>query len=239
MITSLSILFPIYNEERRIKISLKKIESFLNKKLFKKIEIILINDGSTDLTINLINSFLLKSINKKKIKLVSIKKNQGKGYALKEGIKYANNDWILTADIDLSVKLEQLNEWERKFIKKNIHVYFASRSHRLSIVNKNILRNILGGFFKVLSFLLFDLKIDDTQCGFKLYKKNIAKKIFRNLYEKGYVHDVEISYKCLKKQIKIIELPVKWVHKSDGKINIFLDPFKMLISLIKLKIILN
>ena len=232
---SLSIVFPVFNEQKRLKKSLNLIDKFLKKNKQKKIEIILVNDGSTDRSSYIINKFLTKNSNKRKFINLNIKKNMGKGYALKSGVKVAKNNWILTADIDLSVKLEQIIVWEKKYLQEECFVYFGSRSHDLSNVKKNILRNILGNIFKVLNYFLFDLNIKDTQCGFKLYKNIIAKNLFENLSQFGYIHDVEIAYKCSIKNLKIIELPVVWVHKSGGKINLFIDPIKMIFDLIKLK----
>ena len=235
-LSSVSIIFPIFNEEKRILKSLKAIEAFLKKKFFNKIEVILINDGSLDKTLLLIKSYLKNSKNKKNFKLISLKHNKGKGYALATGVRHAKNNWLLTSDIDLSVSLNHLVIWEKKFLKKTSTVYFASRSHIHSKVKKRFFRFILGMLFQFICFFIFKLNISDTQCGFKLYKKNIAKKLFLNLIENGYIHDVEISYKCLKNNITITELPVTWVHKSYGKINIFLDPFKMFFQLIILRI---
>ena len=239
MIGSISIIFPIFNEEKRLSNSLNKIDTFLKKKKFNKIEIIFVDDGSYDKTLSILSLFVKKSKNKKKIKIISLKKNMGKGYALMRGVKFAQNEWVLTADIDLSVRLEQLVIWEKKFLKKNFFVYFGSRSHIDSVIKKSFLRNILGIFFKLFCFFLFRIDISDTQCGLKLYKKNIAKKVFYNLLENGYVHDVEIAYKCLKNNFKITELPIMWEHKSHGKINILIDPIKMFIRLIILRIQLH
>ena len=239
MIGSISIIFPIYNEEKRLLNSLNKIDAFINKKKFNKIEIIFVNDGSYDDTSSLLSLFIKKSKNRKKIKVISLKKNMGKGYALMRGVKFAQNDWILTADIDLSVKLEQLIIWEKKFLRKDFFVYFGSRSHFNSVIKKSILRNILGIFFKIFCFFIFKINISDTQCGFKLYKKSAAKKVFHNLIENGYVHDVEIAYKCLKNNFIITELPIVWKHKSHGKINVLIDPLKMFIGLINLRIQLH
>lgn len=239
MIKSISILFPIYNEEKRLQNSLKMIDIFLKKNFYKKIEVILIDDGSTDGSKKIIELFLKKSLNKKKYKFISYKKNVGKGYALSRGVSLGNKDWILTCDIDFSVKLEQIINWEKKFIKKDLLVYFGSRMHSLSTLQKNYFRNIIGSIFKLVVYILFKLNISDTQCGFKLYKKKIAKKIFFKLIEKRYVHDVEIALRCIKNNIQIIELPVNWKHKSNGKINIFIDPFVMFVSLLKLKIKMN
>ena len=234
-INSLSVIFPIYNEQKRISKSLIKIDNFLKKKKITDIEIILVNDGSTDRTSFLIKKFINRNPNKKKFKYLYKKENMGKGYALMSGIKIAKKNWILTIDIDLSVNIEELLIWERKYLKKNNLIYFGSRSHNLSKVKKNSIRNILGIIFKFLNYFLFNLKISDTQCGFKLYKNNVAKDIFKNLKQYGYIHDIEIACRCLKKKHKIIELPVKWVHKPNGKINLFTDPIKMFLDLIILK----
>jgi dolichyl-phosphate beta-glucosyltransferase len=215
------------------------IDIFLKKNFYKKIEVILIDDGSTDGSKKIIELFLKKSLNKKKYKFISYKKNVGKGYALSRGVSLGNKDWILTCDIDFSVKLEQIINWEKKFLKKDLFVYFGSRMHSLSTLQKNYFRNIIGSIFKLVVYILFKLNISDTQCGFKLYKKKIAKKIFFKLIEKRYVHDVEIALRCIKNNIQIIELPVNWKHKSNGKINIFIDPFVMFVSLLKLKIKMN
>ena len=235
MINSISILFPIYNEKLRLKNSLNKIDIFISKKYFKKVEIILINDGSTDQSNELIKLFLLNSKNKKNYKLISYKKNMGKGYALAKGVNLAKNDWILTCDIDLSVELKQIITWDKKFLNKNLYAYFGSRLHKSSIVKKNFIRNMLGYIFRFFIYVIFKLNIDDTQCGFKLYKRNTAIKIFINLTIYRYTHDIEISIICLKNNIKIKELPVIWKHKSNEKVNIFVDPFIMLVSLIKIK----
>jgi hypothetical protein len=107
-IQEISIIFPIYNEERRIINSLENISKFLTKQSLKKIEIILVNDGSNDQTENNIKFFFNKLINKK-IKYIKLNKNKGKGYALKKGILAAKYNWTLTCDIDLSVGLNQIN----------------------------------------------------------------------------------------------------------------------------------
>ena len=77
----------------------------------------------------------------------------------------------------------------------------------------------------------------DTQCGYKLYKKQIAKLVFLKLKNYGFIHDLEIVLFLKSKKIKIIELPVKWIHKNNSQLNIFLDPIKMFfgILLIRLK----
>ena len=81
--------------------------------------------------------------------------------------------------------------------------------------------------------------IKDTQCGFKLYKTKIAKKIFLKSKENGYINDVEILLLLIKNNIKIIELPVNWTHKSGSKVNIIMDSAIMFCHLLKLKLRFN
>ena len=233
MIKSLSIVLPVYNEELRLKSAFLNILNFLKKKHFKS-EIIFVDDGSTDNSFKMINSFIekfRKKILKKKIKMriIKSKNNLGKGSALKLGVKNAKFDWILTADIDMSVSLSQINIWlQKKLIDKEHLVYIASRTHKKSVVKRNVLRNIFGVIMRFFTFGVLNIKIKDTQCGFKLYKKKVAKPIFLKLKDCGFSHDIELVLLLKNKKIKIKELPVRWVHKKDSKLNLFWDPIKML-----------
>ena len=82
---------------------------------------------------------------------------------------------------------------------------------------------------------ILNIKMKDTQCGYKLYKKSIAKLIFAKLKNYGFNHDLEIVLFLESKKIKIIELPVKWVHKNNSRLNIFWDPIKMLFGILLIR----
>ena len=238
MIKSLSVIFPLYNEQHRLS---KLFSEIKKQKYFKKknSEFIFVNDGSNDKSLEMIENF--KSKNKKKIniKLISYNKNQGKGFALKKGIFLAKKNWILTMDIDLSVKFNQIEIWKKKkYFKKDINVYFGSRLLLDSKVNAKEYRKITGNIFNVILGFIFNrekLRIKDTQCGFKLYKNKIAKRIFLKSKENGYINDVEILLLLLKYKIKLSELPVIWSHKNGSKVNVLIDSFVMFYHLMKLK----
>ncbi len=235
MIKSLSIIFPVFNEELRLKSSFNHIKSFLKKKKKLKIEIIFVDDGSKDNSYNLIvkffNNFKLK--NKVKFKIVKSETNLGKGAALKLGVEKAAYDWILTTDIDMSVSLFQISAWEKKkLIEKKHSVYFASRSHKKSIVERNFIRKVLGDIGSFLISVILSINIKDTQCGYKLYKRQHAKFAFSKLKNCGWDHDIELILLLKSKNIAIKELPIKWIHKENSKVNIFLDPIKMFIGIL-------
>ena len=232
MLKSISIIYPVFNEEKRL------YKTFLDIKKFEKVnksikrEYIFVNDGSLDRSLSIIKN---KTKNNNKIKIISYKKNMGKGYALKRGIQIAKNEWVLTTDADCSVSNFQLTEWIRKkYIKKNTLIYFGSRNHQLSIVKKKTTRKILGLIFKYLIKILFKIKISDTQCGFKLYKLNIARKIFKKILTNDYMHDIEVCLIAKKLNLKIKDLPIKWTHVNDSKISLVRDAFKIALSLLKI-----
>ena len=232
---SLSIIFPIYNEQNRIEKSFSNIEKFVQANTAFDLEIIFVNDGSSDNTDAVIKKFL-KNTNNKLYKYINSKKNMGKGYALKLGVKNAKKNWILTSDIDLSVPLYQINNWFNEYNIKNnsIKVFIGSRNIKESKVVKKLSRFILGTIFSNLIRFLFKIDIKDTQCGFKLYRKEIAKQIFDKLRTFGFAHDIELIQKIINQKITIKELPVNWTHVPESKLNILLDPIKMIIDIIKI-----
>jgi len=238
MIKSLSIIFPVFNEESRLKSSFRHIASFLKKKKKLKIEIIFVDDGSKDDSYNLINKFIknFRSNSKTKFKVIKSKSNLGKGSALKLGVKKAKYGWILTTDIDMSVSLFQIYSWiEKKLVNKNLSVYFGSRTHKKSIVERNFFRKILGDIGSFLILTILNIKIRDTQCGYKLYRRKNAKFAFSKLKNYGFEHDIELVLLLKSKNIEIKELPVKWKHKDNSKVNILLDPLKMFIGILILR----
>ena len=241
MIKSLSIIFPVYNEELRLKSSFNHILSFFKKKKPFKTEIIFVDDGSEDNSWSLINNFTNNFKNSKKNKkiifqVIKSKKNLGKGSALKLGVKKAKCDWILTADVDMSVSLFQICNWiEKKYINKKYLVYFGTRKHEKSIVKSNFTRQVLGDVMSLLTNVILNIQIQDTQCGYKLYKKSFAKPIFFKMKDFGFNHDLEIILLLKSKNIEIKELPVKWKHKDNSRLNIFWDPVKMLLGIFLMK----
>ena len=239
MINALSIIFPLFNEENRLPKLFKEIKKFLIKNKLN-IEFIFIDDGSIDNSLILIKKFKKENIKKIDIKIIKYKKNRGKGYALKQGVLIANKKWILTMDIDLSVSLKQINSWvKNRFIKNGNNIFFGSRLLKKSNIIAKKYRVFTGNIFNILLRLMINdkfLNIKDTQCGFKLYKKSLAKTIFKNIKENGYIHDVEILILIRKKKFRVYELPVNWIHKDGRKINIIKDSIKMLIDLFHLKL---
>ena len=235
---NLSIIIPLYNEEKRLKKSLISLIKFIKIKPKKKIEIIFVSDGSTDSTNKIISLFIKE--NKKILKsfLIKYAKNVGKGYAIKKGILKSKNDWILICDADMSVDPNQFNIWYRnkKIIDKN-KAYFGSRRHEKSNVKSSIVRKTLGLIFILFIRILLNIRLKDSQCGFKIFHRSYALKIFKKISSFRFAFDIELTILLTKFKINIIELPLKWVHQDGSKLNLFYDIPKMIydIFIIKLK----
>ena len=237
MIRSVSIIYPIYNEEKRLKDIFNDIKKFNKKTNYINKEYIFVDDGSTDYTKQKIKSFIKENKKiKNKYKIISYRVNKGKGYALKSGVLISTKKWILTTDSDCSVSNFQLLRWIKKgYIKRKYKIYFGSRKHSSSKVKRIKTREIIGAIFRFAISLMFNIKISDTQCGFKLYKSNIAKKIFSKIKTNGYMHDLEICIISRKMNYVINELPVIWKHKFEGKISFFKDSIKIISNLVMIK----
>jgi len=235
---NISIVFPLYNEEKRIKKLFIGLKNFIKKRNNKSFELIFVDDGSSDQTIKKIKEFLKN--NKKtgyKYQLIRSKRNFGKGHALKLGINSASYNWIFTMDADLAVEMKQITKWLAKYQFKDDYAYFGSRNLPESNKEYKYYRRIIGEIWQTLVFLFVDRKIKDTQCGFKFYNKKYAKKVFGLLKEYGFAHDMELIFLLKKQRIKIQELPVDWKHVDGSKLNPFIEPikffFKFLFMLIK------
>ena len=239
MITSISIILPLFNEAKRLKKTFSEIDKFSKKKTIKFKEFIFIDDGSLDQSYSMIKNFIQKK-NKSKyfeFKLYKLNNNLGKVAAIQLGVKKSKKKWILTSDIDFSVSLNEIDKWIKKnYINNDISVYFGSRSHKNSNVKSKFYRKIIGNLLRYLIFIFLKIKIRDTQCGFKLYKSAVAKKIFSRLKFFGYEHDIEIILLLKKFKIYIAELPVTWKHVKLSKVNIILDPIKIFFKVFLIKI---
>ena len=233
----LSIVFPIYNEESNTDKLTKEINYLIKQDLFD-LEIIFVNDGSTDKTEKILINYL-KSIKVKK-KFISYKKNKGKGFAIKSGVLRSSKEWVLTSDADLSVSLKHVVNWFKKkeILTKN-SAYYASRNHKYSKLKARLHRKVIGLFYQLLFKIVFMNSISfikDTQCGFKLYNKNYIKKIFSKITEYGFVHDIEIFILLYKKNINIKEMPVKWVFGKTSKVSLVKDSVIMFFKIFALKL---
>ena len=139
-------------------------------------------------------------------------------------------------DNDLSVDFSYIPFAFKKLINFNHDIYFGSRNHINSKIIAKGHRKILGNIFQNIIKFFLKINLTDTQCGFKIYKLQVATEIFSRLSQKGFIHDVEIVLISLYKNILIKEIPVIWEHKAGSKVNILIDSLIMFKDIFKLKL---
>lgn len=231
--TPLSVVIPAYNEEERIDNSLNTIIRYMENRGYRY-EIIVVNDGSTDKTVDIVKNF---SVRNKNINLILNEKNMGKGYSVKKGILESNGEYILFSDSDLSTPIEEIEKLIR-YLQEDYDIAIGSRALPNSDVqiHQSFHRELMGKIFNLITRILTLMDIKDTQCGFKCFKKDAAKNIFRRQIINGFSFDVEILYIAKKLGYKIREVPVVWLNSNSTRVNLIKDSIRMFIDLLRIRI---
>ncbi len=186
----ISLIIPAYNEERKIEKDIRKAFEYFKQSKING-EVIVSTDGITDNT-NIVVSELKKIY--PDLILISKKSKIGKGAAIKNGVKKANGKYIMFADAGYCVPFKFINSGINK-INEGYDVALGNRSDKSTIIKKKqplyrIVGSLVFGFL-VKYALGVPIYIKDTQCGFKIYKKDIAKKLFNDLKTPGMMFDLE------------------------------------------------
>jgi len=228
---SISIIIPAYNEESRIEKTLAEIENYCKKNL-KSYEIIVVDDASTD------NTYKIASRHKNKnLRVIKNQINSGKGYSVKRGILESKSNLILFSDADLSTPINELDRF-LYYIGNGFDIVIASRNLKESkkVIKQPWYRDVMGKIFPMLVdiFIIKDFK--DTQCGFKLFKADVAKKIAKVQTLERFAFDVEMLFIAKKMKCRIKEAPVTWVGRKESKLYPLKDPIRMLGDIIKIKV---
>lgn len=206
---TLSVVIPTYNEEWRILPTVGAIASFVSSIDFEW-ELIVSDDGSTDDTLALIRNLELANL-----RLLETARNTGKGGAVRRGVEAAAGDLILFADADQATPIEQLPALVDA-IDKGADIAIGSRSHDdASVENKSLARKLLSGGLQAFVRLGFRLPYKDTQCGFKLFTAEAAKRLFSVQVIEGFSFDLELLYIAQRSGMAITEVPVEW-HDAPG-----------------------
>jgi len=222
----LSIIIPVYNEEKVIESTLVDIVDFL-KSLHFEYEIIVVDDGSLDNTKKIVNSLNIDNLT-----LLEHSKNMGKGLAVKDGVLFSKGDYILFMDADSSTTINHLTSLITSLKSNNAHIAIASREHNESIIKtrQSTYKEAFGRFGNLFMNYILKLDLKDTQCGFKLFNKEIFKKQTLN----GFSFDMELLYLAKKLNYKVIEVPITWSNNIHSSVKLK-DYFKTILDIFKIK----
>jgi dolichyl-phosphate beta-glucosyltransferase len=218
-LTSLSLIIPAFNEERRLAAPLARIRQWAGLKQFSFFELLLVNDGSTDGTVRVFDSFRAEF---PAAKLLNNPGNRGKGYSVRHGMLEARGEWRLFSDADLSTPIEEADTLHAAAARSGSAIAIGSRALDRSLVvqHQSPLREYSGRTFNVVMRWLTGLPFADTQCGFKLYRADAAQAVFSRQQLDGFSFDVEDLYIARRLGIPAVEVPVRWANVEGTKVSL-------------------
>ncbi|MBZ9578411.1 glycosyltransferase family 2 protein [Patescibacteria group bacterium] len=233
----LSVIIPAYNEEERLPKTLREIDEYLRKQNYES-EIIVVSDGSTDRTVEIVKN-LMNEI--KNLKLVEFEKKRGKGFGVRQGMLRASGEYRVFTDADNSTSIDQVEKMWPEF-EVGFDIIIGSRDIKGAViaVPQSWFRRRLGDIFNLIVQVISGLwGIWDTQCGFKGFIKKAAEDIFPKTVINRFAFDVEVLILAKKLGYRFKEIPVVWINDPESKVKfksmveMLIDVFKIRLNLIK------
>ena len=230
----ISVVIPAYNEERRLPPTLIDIIDFFDS-LHVAYEVIVVDDGSSDGTADVVNKFERV---RPQVKLMKLPKNSGKGYAVRFGVLNSRGSRVLFADADGATPISEFTRLNNALesgadLAIGSRAMFSNDTH----VATSIHRKFLGRVFNHCVNWILLPGIADTQCGFKLFTRPSAQFLFSHQRSDRFSFDVELLYLAKKAEFRIAEVPINWNNIPGSKVNLVLDALLMFRDIIRFKII--
>ena len=242
-------MIPAFNEARRLPDYLKRCRAYLGEQFGDRYEIFVVDDGSRDETSRVAERLLGPG------GVIRLERNQGKGAAVREGMLRAKGEWVLFADADGATPIEEEKRLRAALDRgadiaigsrakegENHVVIFSPRSKssaesETGSFTRTVLvhRVLIGRIFARLVNGLLSLDVRDTQCGFKMFRRNTVEPVFSELATRRFAFDVEILVRARELGYRVVEVGVRWNEKPGSKVNVFTDSFRMLIEILAIR----
>lgn len=232
----LSIVIPAYNESKKIERDIMEASGFLASNHLIG-EIIIVDDGSQDNTSQIAQKYKIPS--EVKLKVLRYDNHRGKGYAVRKGIEQTTGKYVMFADSGCCVPYKDTLIGLELIKKGECEIAHGSRKMSGCHIEKpqNIYRRICSKIFHL--FVIHDMKIPaeftDTQCGFKIYKGDIAKKLYSQCQTDGFVFDIEIITLAQKEGYRIKEFPIDWTCDPDTRLSPSRSSWQILKDLLQIR----
>lgn len=232
-----TLVIPVFNEQERIAKTLYSVKDYLSQQAYTS-DVMIIDDGSNDLTSEVVR---VVDIYSEEVKaqssgvLVENVKNVGKGYSIAKGLLMAKGDIIIFTDADCSTPIEEMEKLLAK-INDGYDVVIGSRNMNTSNVeNRPALRGLLSRSFNMIAKTLGLMSVTDSQCGFKAYRREVARDVAKRQKTYGFCFDVEHIHMAAKLGYKVAEVPVSWRHDDGSTLSLINDSLMMFIDLLKIR----
>lgn len=224
----LSLIVPAYNEMQLIKANLEKMVQFLQLR-FDSFEILVVDDGSTDDTVNVVRCFSETSLN---VRLLEQVTNQGKGRAIQRGVQESRGEYIIFMDADLPYDLAAVDVFMTALRSKYDLAIGSRHMQGSKIRGVPLLRYFSGQVFSLLVAVLLFPGIRDTQCGLKGFRAEAARQIFKRVSIQKFGFDVEALYIARKRKYTILPIPVQMTDfRSNSRVRLLQDSSRMFLDL--------
>lgn len=228
----LSVVIPVYNEEKRLQGNLDKIITFLNKKKWKT-EIILVDDGSVDKTWDILLLYKSKHSN---VRLYQHNINKGKGAAVQTGVLKAVGKLVLMTDCDLSTPIEEIENLMNCIGKYDVVIGSRRLKEKKLGQMPARYRTLLGDIYYEMIRLLLLPSVKDTNCGFKLFSHKVISPVFERQLINRWGYDAEVLFIANKLGFSIKEIPVRWSHYAGSKVRLVDAVIKTMGELLNIKV---
>ena len=220
-----SVVIPAYNEEKRLPAYLRKTIAYFDDR-GEAYEVIVVDDGSHDETVNVVERF---QVDAPSVRLIKLVENRGKGCAVRTGMLETKGTLCLFTDADGATPIRELERLERA-IANGADIAIGSRTARdpTRVVQERVFRKISGSIFNIAVRSLGVTGITDTQCGFKLFRAPVARALFSVLQCDGFSFDVELLFLGQRWKYRIDEVPIQWTEQAGSKVRIVRDGRRMI-----------
>lgn len=224
-LTDVSLIIPVYNQSKEVLQTLEHIHEIMDSTMLIY-EIIIVNDGSTDNTLEILKR---QEATDSQLKILSYPKNMGKGYAVRIGIANSRANVCVFIDGDLDISTRRLIEYIKALDSGDLII--ASKAHPLSSVHAPLSRRIQSKAFSLLVELMLDLDTKDTQSGLKVGGGDILRTLFQSMTVNRYAFDVELLAMARAMNLKIKEMPVELNIHRTFKVKDMVHMFKDLMDI--------
>ncbi|HWM86101.1 MAG TPA: dolichyl-phosphate beta-glucosyltransferase [Kofleriaceae bacterium] len=227
----LSVVIPAYNEAARLGPTLERVVEYCRAH-HPAYEVLVVDDGSTDDTAGVVRRF---AAGEERVSLIELGGNRGKGAAVREGVLAARGREVLFSDADLATPIEELAKL-RERLAAGSDIAIASRAAPGADirVRQHPMRELMGRSFNLLVRLAALGGIRDTQCGFKLFRRDAGHDLFSRARLDGFAFDVEILW-LARGRYRVDEVPVVWRHVDDSKVSPGGDAARMFVDLLRIR----
>jgi dolichyl-phosphate beta-glucosyltransferase len=227
----LSLIIPAYNEGQRLPQTLPQVINFVEAQTYAS-EVIIVNNNSSDDTRRIADQFAAQHACLR----VLDERRQGKGAAVRTGMLAATGEFLFMADADLSMPIGEVSKFLPPQLE-NYDVAMASREVEGAVrYDEPAYRHLMGRVFNLVVKLLAVPGFQDTQCGFKCFRRQAALDVLAFQSIDGWAFDVELLFIAQKRSYRIVEVPIDWYYRANSRISPIRDALDMFREVVRIRL---